>query len=35
MKQYMNPIIVFFVVWFSVSVIVVAVGIVRNLVGIT
>ena len=31
MKPYLNPIIVFFAVWFSVSAVVVAAGIVKNI----
>ena len=31
MKRYLNPIIIFLVVWFSVSVAMVAAGIVKNL----
>lgn len=33
MKPDLNPIILFFIVWFSVSVVLVAVGIVRNIGG--
>lgn len=33
MKRHINPIVAFFVVWFTVSLIVVAIGIVRNVGG--